>query len=102
MAQFTREERIQGYKVSDDLTTFIFDPKAYDIKEPLKVVITGSFVSWSSDMNDTRRILKKQANGFWSIQVENKDYDVIPPSAAFKFRINEGKWLDPPTVATYV
>lgn len=102
MAQFTREERIQGYKVSDDLTTFIFDPKAYDIKEPLKVVITGSFVSWSSDMNDTRRILKKQADGFWSIQVENKDYDVIPPSAAFKFRINEGKWLDPPTEATNV
>ncbi|MEM7109879.1 MAG: pullulanase, partial [Bacteroidota bacterium] len=96
MAQFTKEEKVQGYSATNELTTFIFDPGVYMVDEPSKVVVTGSFSGWSSDMNDSQRILKKSDNGLWLLQVTNKEYAAIPPSAEFKFRINTGKWLDPP------
>ncbi|MEM9857364.1 MAG: alpha-amylase family glycosyl hydrolase [Bacteroidota bacterium] len=102
MAQFTKEEIVQGYKVNGATTTFIFDPTIYGIGDPTDVVVTGSFAGWSSNMNETQRILKKGNAGLWSLEIANKDFNIISPAAEFKFRINEGKWLDPPQGANNV
>ena len=35
----------------------------------------------------------------WTLAVPNLDYDAIGPATPFKFRVDEGRWLDPPDAA---
>ena len=38
----------------------------------------------------------------WTVSLSNEGYATIPPSSEFKFRINDGEWLDPAASATNV
>lgn len=93
--QFSASEKLQGFAQRGDTTWFVFDRAAY--KKPLasKVVVTGSFRGWSQDMNDASFLLKKDR-----LAIFNPKYSNIPPRAEFKFRINDGEWLSPPSSAT--
>ncbi len=93
---FTSEELAQGYAQHEDSTWFLFDPKAYEIESPRQVVVTGSFRDWSQDMEDVGWQLILGANGVWKLGLLNTNLATIPPRAEFKFRINEGDWLQPP------
>ena len=89
-----------GYEHKGDTTAFIFNEKDYYISIKNKVIITGSFRNWSQDMDDKKWFLINQGNGIWNIKIYNPNFEIIKPSSAFKFRIDEGKWLDPPVGAS--
>ncbi|MEO0898189.1 MAG: alpha-amylase family glycosyl hydrolase [Bacteroidota bacterium] len=92
----SQEEMAQGYAMKDDVATFLFNEELYGITSPKRVVLTGSFRGWSGDMEDTNWQLKKVSKVLWSLSVKNPNFEQIPPRAEFKFRINEGEWMNPP------
>jgi pullulanase/glycogen debranching enzyme len=94
--EFSPEAIQKGYLRVDDQVYFVFSEELYKVKTPEQVVITGSFRGWSTDMEDVKWILKKQSKGLWTLKIENPHLEIIPASAQFKFRINEGDWLSPP------
>lgn len=89
---YTAKEKEQGYAISDAKMTFIFDESLYHPK-PNKVVVTGEFRNWDSNMDDTWKLEK--SNTIWILSIENNDFTTIAPNTKFKFRINDGKWVDP-------
>lgn len=89
---------IEGYKFSNDTLTFVFKPSVYKVK-PTQVVVTGAFRGWSQDMQDEGWKLQIQADGNWVKKIFNPKFSVIPVSCPFKFRIDNGRWLDPPAEA---
>ncbi|MDX2304587.1 MAG: alpha-amylase family glycosyl hydrolase [Microscillaceae bacterium] len=93
---FYPEEIQQGYAQKDGITFFIFSEKVYNQSNVSKVVVTGSFVSWSQDMDNPKWQLEEQPSGLWVLSLPNPKMSVIAPGSEFKFRINEGKWLEPP------
>lgn len=98
---FTEEVRQNGYLHQNDTTYFVFDALRYGRENVEKVVVTGAFRGWDQNMNDPQWLLKP-INGtgqLWYLPVVNRDMQTIPPSSPFKFRINEGAWLDPFTAA---
>jgi len=95
------KESDQGYFHNNDSTTFIFDEMAYGLF-PEKVIVTGAFRNWSQNMADQAWILKKSSARVWSLKVFNPKFQVIPVSCPFKFRIDNGRWLDPPQSAQNV
>lgn len=94
---FSVDERLQGYRLNDNSVTFIFDGSLYAVT-PTKVVVTGSFRSWDSKMDVPDWTLKKE-NDVWTLEVPNTDFEKIAPKSPFKFRIDDGAWLDPPANA---
>lgn len=92
-------QTIEGYKVSGDTTVFVFNEKDYHIKNVNRVVVTGTFRNWSADMDIEEWRLSKNGKNVWYLKKENPEFKMIPPHAEFKFRINEGEWLDPPAKA---
>ncbi len=98
MAQFTDQERLQGYSSGNNNTIFIFDEGKYGLNDLQRVVISGAFNAWDHGMDETPWALQHHENGIWTLTVE----DAIKPSSPFKFRVNEGLWLDPPTEAPNV
>ncbi|TNE69707.1 pullulanase [bacterium] len=92
--QFSQEELKTGYALRGDSTWFVFSPGFYRLANVEKVVVTGSFRGWSQDMDDVTFILSNY-DTFWAKSFLNKDYDVITPGAEYKFRVNNGDWLDP-------
>lgn len=94
---FTGQQVNQGYAIFSDDVSFIFDEGLYH-KHPEKVVVTGSFRGWDSDMDNPEWELKKVGSQ-WILTISNKDFEVISPQAEFKFRIDEGEWLSPASVA---
>jgi pullulanase/glycogen debranching enzyme len=97
--QFTPYEIAQGYALRQDSVYFIFNASDYALNaEPERVVVTGSFRSWEHDMNSAKWQLK-QKQGIWQLAVHNPAFEAVAPAAEFKFRINEGRWLDPPANA---
>ena len=92
-------QTIEGYKVSGDTTVFVFNEKDYHVKNINKVVVTGTFRKWSTDMDIEEWQLSKNGKNVWYLKKENPEFKMIPPHAEFKFRINEGEWLDPPAKA---
>jgi pullulanase len=92
--EFTAEENLRGYAQRGDTTWFIFDNTVYQKTEVNKTVVTGSFRGWSQDMNDPVWLLKNNRLAIFNPQFKN-----IPPRAEFKFRINDGEWLAPPSDA---
>ncbi len=86
----------QGYIHQNETTTFIFDEDIYQMKEPRRVLVTGSFRDWSVDMDDSEWNLVKTSKKLWTLNIRNPEFSVIPPNSEFKFLINEGHWIYPP------
>ncbi len=95
LTQAQTANALRGYKMHGDSVTFIFDRNLYRV-QPARVVVTGAFRGWSDDMNDQRWLLRESGNGIWRLTVANPDFSLLPPSSPFKFRIDDGIWLDPP------
>lgn len=95
---FTPEEKLQGYANRGTDLWFIFDEKAYNA-QPQKVVLTGQFRNWSQDLDDPDWLLTKQKGNIWTLKTSNPDFKNIPPQTPFKFRTDDGKWMDPPADA---
>ncbi len=86
----------EGYIHQNEITTFIFDENIYRMHEPRRVVVTGSFRNWSTDVKDAKWQLNKTSNTLWTLNVQNKDFNTITPNSEFKFLIDDGKWIHPP------
>lgn len=95
---FTEEQRIQGYALFSDQLTFIFDEALYEVK-PQKVFVTGAFRNWDTSTTNPNWMLKKVGEQ-WILTIENPGFSIIQPNTKFKFRINNGAWLQPPTQAS--
>ncbi|GAB4396572.1 MAG: type I pullulanase [Microscillaceae bacterium] len=93
---FTPEQVAQGYANENGHVYFLYKASLYGSKAVEKVVLTGSFRGWNQDLNDPKWQLQKQTDDLWVLKVENPNYQLIPPAAEFKFRINEGEWMSPP------
>jgi pullulanase len=96
---FSATEIEQGYRLDEaqQQVTFIFDESLYQL-QPNKVVVTGSFRNWDQNMDDGKWMLKKKG-AQWLLVLDNKDFATIAPKAEFKFRTDDGNWIDPPKVA---
>ncbi len=90
---FTGDQKSQGYARFGDKVTFLFDPQLYDVS-PQRVVVTGEFRNWDQNMNDPDWTLAKTGE-LWLLSIDNTDYGVLEVNSEFKFRIDDGKWLDP-------
>lgn len=97
-AQFTPTEILQGYASKGEELYFIFDEQTYELT-PSKVVVTGGFRSWSTDMDDAQWQLQRQDDGIWIVKIANPNFENIPPLTPFKFRTDDGNWINPPTNA---
>ncbi|MEZ4827812.1 MAG: alpha-amylase family glycosyl hydrolase [Bacteroidia bacterium] len=86
----------KGYIQKGDTTIFVFSPKHYNVEWPQQATVTGSFRNWSQDMDDPHWVLGIGADSLWILRVYNPNFDLVPPRAEFKFRINAGQWLQPP------
>jgi len=97
--QYTSDELLTGYKHKLDTTYFIFSPSEYGLNSiPDRVVVTGKFREWNQDMENKQWHLKQQQD-LWILKIYNSDFEKIPPSSPFKFRIDDGTWLNPPAEA---
>lgn len=97
---FSKASIAQGYEYRADTTWFLFDPALYGKKDIEKVVVTGAFAGWSHDMDDPSRIMKSVDGGkLWIVGFPNPEFRNIGVSSPFKFRINDGTWLDPHSTA---
>ena len=94
---FSDVERLQGYAISGDSAYFVFDEATYGLK-PTKVIVTGEFRGWDANMNVPQWDLVK-SSGIWILAFDNTDQAVIRPNVPFKFRIDDGEWLEPPAGA---
>lgn len=95
----SQSEILQGHAHHHDTSYFIFSPELYDIPRPERVVVTGSFRSWNQNMEDISWQLVNSDNSLWMLAVYNPKFAHIPPRAEFKFRVDKGAWLQPPTGA---
>jgi len=95
---FTADQVLQGYGVFGDNLTFIFDEEHYGV-EPDRVVVTGSFRNWDQNMDAPEWQLKKTGSQ-WLLTLENTDYSIVMPNSKFKFRIDQGEWMEPPADAS--
>ena len=92
-------QALTGYTVKNDTTYFIFDERDYGAQNVDLVTVTGTFRSWSQVMDDPVYNLSKAGDHIWVLPFHNPSNKLIPPGAEFKFRINDGIWMDPPTGA---
>ncbi|MCC7431359.1 pullulanase, partial [bacterium] len=97
-ADFSETEKLQGFKIDGNKTYFVFDAKTYKVN-PKNVSVTGSFIGWNSEMKKEGWVLSKTSETLWLLEKENPDFELIAPMDEFKFRINEGEWLNPPQKA---
>ena len=89
---YTGDQLKQGYADFGDNITFIFDERLYDLK-PNKVVVTGAFRNWDIAMSDEWAL--KKSGDTWLLTINNADFSIIEPNSKFKYRINDGEWVDP-------
>ncbi|GAB4408808.1 MAG: hypothetical protein OHK0039_12080 [Bacteroidia bacterium] len=85
----------QGYAHSGDTTYFLFEPQQYGVVPQQRVIVTGSFRAWSQDMADPAWQLRPGPS-YWYLAVFNPSYATVPIRAEFKFRIDDGLWMQPP------
>jgi len=88
--EFTSAERLQGYAVHGAEAWFIFDPEVYKI-QPEQVIVEGSFRNWDHSLNDSTWHLRS-IDDIWILPVGEQ----VEPGSVFKFRIDDGKWLEIP------
>jgi len=98
-SDFSDAEKLQGYKQENGMVTFIFEEKLYAVS-PEKVVIEGSFREWNHEMDNRQWWLKKEEKQatVWVLKITQS----INPGSQFKFRIDEGEWMSPPSGAPNV
>ena len=98
-SNFTETEKMQGYKISGEEHFFIFDEKVYNVK-PEKVIVEGTFRGWDHNLEDSKWWLKKVSGmpHLWVL----KSPAPIPLRSEFKFRINDGDWMEVPPSAPNV
>ena len=93
----TEVERAEGYALRADAVRFVFDPALYGLAAgPQRVVVTGAFRGWDADMEDAAWALTEGEGGVWTLDVPP---DVVAPGTPFKYRVDGGRWLDPPAAA---
>ena len=93
---YTPEERLQGYRDADGRAVFIFDEAVYAVR-PRSVMLEGTMRDWDHDMRDPRWALNRSSEaGVWTLVVDNPGRHAVPIGAKFKFRTDEGTWMDPP------
>lgn len=97
---YVKAQNANGYSYENDTLSFIFDEVTYKENAVKNVVVTGSFCNWSQDMSDKKWQLKREKNGTWIKKVYNPNFEMINTNTSFKFRINDGKWLEPPANAS--
>ncbi len=97
---YTGDQIKQGYAQFGDQVTFLFDQTLYEVK-PKKVFVTGEFRGWDTK-TDTKAWELSQTGTVWALTIENIDFSIIQPNTKFKFRMDDGKWLDPPTASENV
>ncbi len=97
---FTGDQKNQGYGVFGNKLTFIFDEALYQLK-PSQVYVTGEFINWDQNL-DIEQWKLKQTGEQWLLTIDNTDFGIVKPNTKFKFRIDDGEWLDPPTESTNV
>ena len=97
-----KAQNANGYSYQNDTLTFIFDESNYKENVVKTVVVTGSFCNWNQDMADRKWQLNKEKNGVWTKKIYNPNFEMIKTNTSFKFRINDGKWLDPPANASNI
>ncbi len=95
------QSNAEGYEVFENDVRFHFDESVYDVR-PDRVVVTGQFRGWSTDMEDSDWQLEESGDGAWFLRVENPGYASIAPGSGFKFLVDDGLWLDPPATATNI
>jgi pullulanase/glycogen debranching enzyme len=94
--EFTPGEKLQGYKQQNGTTYFVFDESIYNVT-PENVIIEGSFRNWDHNMDDIRWWLNKSDKpGVWILKAPQN----IESGSQFKFRINKGEWMVPPSQAS--
>ncbi len=93
---YTYEEMNLGYAVRDTFVHFIFSPLIYGT-DPQKVVVTGSFRSWDQNMSDENWMLRPDGDLFTLILRDPSKW--LSPNDEFKYRINDGEWMSPPSEA---
>ncbi|MDX1908866.1 MAG: alpha-amylase family glycosyl hydrolase [Bacteroidia bacterium] len=94
---FTSAHTLQGYAVFGDKLTFIFDESHYGV-QPQRVWVTGEFRNWDASTDHPAWMLQKTGTQ-WLLTLTNTDYAVIRPGTAFKFRTDDGAWMEPPAAA---
>ena len=92
---YSHEERLQGYAIRFDTTIFVFDPAVYGTEAPERVIATGSWRGWSTNMDDPELRLQ-QVGDVWTKLVPDTGHTLIPPNSEFKFVVDPGGWLEPP------
>ena len=90
----TDAERAQGYAERDGAVVFVFDPAAYGV-EPERVAVTGAFRGWSAQMDDPAWALAPDGD-VWTLAAASAG---PAPGTPFKYRVDGGRWLDPPAAA---
>jgi pullulanase/glycogen debranching enzyme len=90
---FTAAEKLQGYKQENGTVIFLFDESIYSVT-PKKVIIEGSFRNWDHSLDDNRWWLKRDNEQKICIL---KSPQHIESGSKFKFRIDEGHWIPPPS-----
>ncbi len=96
-AQSSEQVRLQGYALRGDTSVFVFDEKLYRV-QPQRVLVEGDMRGWNHDMNDRewKMARSKDETGVWLLARFNPAFANIKPGAQFKFRIDDGVWLDVP------
>lgn len=98
--EFTSEEKNQGYALRDTDVIFIFNESNYNLR-PEAVYLTGAFRNWDDDLNKKEWQLQRDGEN-WLLSISNPDFSMISPNSPFKYRINQGEWISPPTTAPNV
>ena len=94
---FSAETMALGYEAKEDKVLFIFNPTLYGV-QPQRVQVTGSFRGWDQNMEASEWTLN-QTGALWLLEIDNTNFQTLGPGAEFKFRIDNGQWLDPPAEA---
>jgi pullulanase/glycogen debranching enzyme len=97
---FSAQERLQGYALAGDTSVFVFDEKLYRV-QPQRVLLEGEMRAWNHDMEDREWSMARSKNesGLWLLARANPAFANLKPGAQFKFRIDDGVWLDVPASA---
>jgi len=98
---FSTQERLQGYAIKADTAFFVFDAKLYHAK-PQRVLLEGEMRGWNHDLEDSAWQLRRDDREptLWWLAVPNPDYKNVKPQSPFKYRIDDGAWLDVPAQAS--
>ena len=90
---FTPDQVAQGYSDFGNKVTFIFDELLYNV-EPQRVYVTGEFRNWDASTEVGPWEMKRMGQQ-WVVEFDNTDDAVIKPNQQFKFRTDNGNWIDP-------